>query len=391
MLRDIVDIIEKESHTVGQEIIPSLQALGRVAAQSLKSGRDLPRFDVSALDGFACKGKGELFTVKSALEPGEKVAFRLNPGEAVFVATGAAIPAGTRFLPVEYVREEGSGIRVEEQSGKPKRGEIAKVGKMAKIWKKGYWIHKGDPATAKGEAIKPRTMELLALAGLEQIAVYRRPSVSILSTGNELKKGIIPNSNQYLLSGLVKRDGGEVSDALISGDEEEEIVSHIRKMAGADLLLVTGGTAKGKKDMTRSSFESCGATILLQALPIVPGKTMTFGKLHRTPFFILPGNPRALRALYEIFVKPCLVKLAGGAGKASMGKASIPGDVKVEPQRIHLIPITLSHPGKPTITSLYADEPNGFIILERTTQVRAGQEVTIQWTAGGPVNGRVNE
>ncbi len=93
----------------------------------------------------------------------------------------------------------------------------------------------------------------------------------------------------------------------MKGRSEEALSS----MADADLLLVTGGTAKGKKDVTRSSFQACGATFLLEALPVVPGKTMTFGKLDQTPFFILPGNPRALRTLYEVFIRPCLLKLAG--------------------------------------------------------------------------------
>jgi molybdopterin molybdotransferase len=368
MLRDIVRAIEKEAFPVGQETIPCIEALNRVAARTLKSGRDLPAFDVSALDGFACRGSGNTFAIEAWLSPGEKSAHHLKAGEAVFVPTGAGIPADTRFVPVEHVREDGATILVET------------LADMRKVWKKGYWIRKGDRVAFRGKSITPRVMELLALAGLKKIAVFRKPRVSILSTGNELKKGIVVNSNQYLLTGLAERDGGKVAHMAIAGDDEAEIGGALSSMADADLLLVTGGTAKGKKDVTRASFEACGATFLLEALPVVPGKTMTFGKLHQTPFFILPGNPRALRILYEVFIRPCLSKLAGSINGVRIGKARLPEEIEKEAHTIHLIPVTLSAGTDPHVRTLYVDEPDGIVILERgTKRVRAGEEAKIQW------------
>ena len=223
-------------------------------------------------------------------------------------------------------------------------------------------------------------MELLALAGLKEIAVFRKPRVSILSTGDELKKGIVVNSNQYLLTGLIQRDGGEVAYTAVAGDDEEEIGEALSFMAATDVLLVTGGTAKGKKDVTRASFQLRGALFLLEGLPIVPGKTMRFGKLNQRPFFILPGNPRALRTLYEVLIKPCLSTLAGRIDSTRLGKASVPEDIEKETDKIHLIPVALSAGRAPYIRELYVDEPDGFIILERgIKRVRAGEEVQIQW------------
>jgi molybdopterin molybdotransferase len=368
MLRDIVRAIEKDVSAVGQEIVPCIKALDRVAARTVKAGRNLPPFAISALDGFACRGGGKEFIVKAWLGPGEQCALHLKAGEAVFVPTGAAIPTNTRFVPVEHVREDRATILVETLTD------------MRKIWKKGYWIRKGDGVATRGTRIRPRAMELLALAGLEKIAVFRKPRVSILSTGNELKKGIVVNSNQYLLTGLIERNGGEVAHMAVAGDDEGEIGGALSGMTGADLLLVTGGTAKGKKDVTHSSFQVRGATFLLEALPVVPGKTMTFGKLGRTPFFILPGNPRALRTLYDVFIKPCLLKVAGRTGSMRFGKASAPEDIEKETDKIHLIPVAFSAAGAPYIRELYVDEPDGFIILERGTErVRTGEEVEIQW------------
>ena len=166
----------------------------------------------------------------------------------------------------------------------------------------------------------------------------------------------------------------------VAGDDEGEIEGALSLMAGADLLLVTGGTAKGKKDLTRSSFQASGATFLLEALPVVPGKTMAFGKLDQALFFILPGNPRALRTLYEVFIRPCVLKLAGRTSKISIGRASVAENIEKEAHRIRLIPVALSAAGDPHIKELYADEPDGFIILERGAKGgRAGEEVKIQW------------
>ncbi len=212
MLRDIVRAIEKEVSPVGQEIIPCIKALGRVAAHTVKAARDLPPFDVSALDGFACRGGGKEFVVKALLEPGEKFVFHLRAGEAIFIPTGAAIPPKTRFVPVEHVQEKGARIVVKTLSDD-----------MRKIWKKGYWISKSDHVAGRGESISPRTMELLALAGLKETAVFRKPRVSILSTGSELKKGIVANSNQYLLAGLIEQAGGEVAHMTTVADDEGEI------------------------------------------------------------------------------------------------------------------------------------------------------------------------
>lgn len=369
MLRDIVRKIEKRISPVEQEIIPCIKAFGRVAACTVKAERDLPPFNVSALDGFARKGTGTEFVVRGSLGPGEKLVFRLKAGEAVFVPTGAAIPANTRFVPVEHVRETDDRILVETSSD------------LRKMWKRGYWISKTEPVAGKGEGIRPRTMELLALAGLKETSVFRKPRVSILSTGNELKKGIVVNSNQYLLTGLLERDGAEVVHLATAADEDQEIGEVLSFMTDADLLLVTGGTAKGKKDVTCSSFQKRKATFLLKGLPIIPGKTMIFGELDQTPFFILPGNPRALRTLYEVFINPSVSKLAGRRVSMRYGKVAVPKDIEKESDKILLIPVTLSAGRASLVKKLYVDEPDGVIILERgVKRVRAGEKVEIQWT-----------
>jgi molybdopterin biosynthesis enzyme len=126
-----------------------------------------------------------------------------------------------------------------------------------KVWQKGYWIRKGERVATRGQPITPRTMELLALAGHETVEVFLKPAVAILSTGSELKKGVVPNSNRYLFMGLITRDGGEVMSALTASDDEEEILALLKRLRRTP-VIATGGTAKGRKDITLRAFEKAG-------------------------------------------------------------------------------------------------------------------------------------
>jgi len=368
MIRQLVRVVEKKVWPVGVESIPVAEALARIPAKSLRAERYAPAFDISALDGFACKGTGGRFAVRGVLEPGERSAIRLRAGEALFVPTGAAIPPRTRFAPREYVSEEEDLIRVHW------------TGERKKVWQKGYWIRKGERVATRGEPITPRTMELLALAGHEEVEVFLKPAVAILSTGSELKKGVVPNSNRYLFMGLITRDGGEVMSALTASDDEEEILASLERLSSAHLIIATGGTAKGRKDMTLRAFEKAGARTILHDLPIMPGKTMTFGMKGRTPFFVLPGNPRALRALYEAFVRPCLMKLAGKQGTWRVGRALVSVPLHENPQMIQLIPAACSQGEPLRVERIQVDEPDCLLLVESGTQeIKSGQEVDVLW------------
>ena len=368
MIRQLVRAVEKETLPVASESIPVAEAFARIASKRVKAQRHVPSFDISALDGFACKGSGSRFAVRGVLEPGERASLKLRAGDALFVPTGAAIPTGTRFAPREFVSEEEDLIRV------------LWTGERLKVWPKGYWLKKGERVADKGERITPRTMELLALAGFETVEVFRKPAVAILSTGNELKKGVVPNSNRYLFMGLVTRDGGEVSSALTASDDEEEIRALLDRLSGADLIIATGGTAKGRKDMTLGAFEKANARVILHDLPISPGKTMTFGTKGSTPFFILPGNPRALRPLYELFVRACLLKLAGRRVEWRDSKAIASAPLRKDPDMTYLVPATCSGGALFRVERIQVDEPDCLLLLESGTEnVSSGEEVDVLW------------
>lgn len=337
---------------VKAETIPLLSAYGRVSARSLSSTRDMPPFDVSALDGYGVKGKGDLFRVKAELSPLAPVPEALKEGEAFFVPTGGRFPGGSRFVMREHVTEEGGWIRTGERPDE------------RRVVKKGDWLSKGAHVVDRGEAFGPEAMARTALAGVQAVRVCTRPVVAVITTGSELKNGRMANSNAFLLAGLIRRDGGEVHGLYTADDAEEEIRDLVKGLRNVDLLILTGGTSRGKKDVTRQALKDSGGRILVDAPPVVPGRTMTFGRKGTTPFFILPGNPRAIRTLYEVFVAGGLRSMAGRTVEERSQMLPLPSDMRKSPGVIRIVPVLLER-RHAAIASMDTPEPNGFAVLEQ--------------------------
>lgn len=369
MLHEIIRTIERHSRRVEVEEVALLDAVGRIAARTLKTRRNAPLFDISALDGYAVKGDGPHFRVAAELEPASASRVRIREGEAIFVPTGAPIPPGTRFLPREAVTEQGPAVTAHgEADGR-------------KIWQKGLWLPKGATLVEQGLANTPQAIERLAMAGYAALPVFRKPRVAVLATGNELVRGTSTDSNRYLLGALATRDGADVSGLAVAPDDVSEIAALIAKLSGtADLLLITGGTAKGKKDLTSAALCSAGARVLLKDLPISPGKTMIFAKREGLPIFSLPGNPRPLLALYTVFVRPCLFRLAGRRTLSSgWERLALPETLEVGEGSARIIPARLLR-GGPAISALYVDTPDGFVVVEgQTKALRKGDHVEVVW------------
>ncbi|OPY62570.1 MAG: Molybdopterin molybdenumtransferase [Syntrophorhabdaceae bacterium PtaU1.Bin034] len=300
---DIFGLIDRRVRPLGTEVIPLIACPGRVSARAINAPRDLPPFDVSALDGYAVKGEGSTFRITAVLEPFGR-STSPGRGEAVFVPTGGRVPSHTRFVMREHVLEKTNEIVLQTEADE------------RKATKKGDWLRKGTLLVDRGEVISPSAMALLAMAGHDALHVFRRPAVAIITTGNEVKEGRIANSNTFLLAGLVQRDGGELMGFELADDEEEEIRGLVdRFSSSADLLILTGGTSRGRKDLTKQAIKRCGGRFYLESPPITPGKTMAFGKKDGAFFHILPGNPTVIETLYDLFVKRTLFRLSGRAFK----------------------------------------------------------------------------
>ena len=177
---------------------------------------------------------------------------------------------------------------------------------------------------ARGTRVNHAIVAVAAAIGRAEIAVYRRPRVAILATGDELVDINLPpgpneirNSNSYSLAAQVQAAGGEPVILPVARDEADELALLLRKGMEADLLLITGGVSMGKYDLVEQVLASFEAKFFFTGALIQPGKPVVFGELHDgadiTPFFGLPGNPVSTMVTFQLFVRPVLDALAGAA------------------------------------------------------------------------------
>ena len=353
---------------VPEETVPLLASSGRVSATDVRAPSSWPPFDVSALDGYALKGPGTTFRIKGFLEPLAPEAPVMKKGEALFVATGGRIPSMARFVRRESVKESDDGLSV-----------LSPLDER-RLWKRGYWINKGTRIVSRGEVIGPSAIESLALARITKVHVIRRPSVAILTTGDELKKGRVPDSNKYLLASLAERDGAAILHLATAGDSETEIAQSVAACEGADLLLITGGTSRGKRDLTYGALEGLEADFLLRQPPFLPGRTMAFGRARGSLFFVLPGNPRALRTLYELFVGHALRMLCGRRDmRWKTGTFILEEGVEKGRGTTLFVPVRISWK-EDTVARVYGGRPDGFAVIGRDlTRVFSGEKVRVVW------------
>jgi len=292
--------------------LPLTEAGGMVLAAPARARWDMPRCDNSAMDGFAIAAPGNAesltFQVIGVAFAGHPFAGRLAPGKAVRITTGAPIPNGAvSVVPKEETDELGETVTLHAP---------ARAG--AHIRRRGEENHDGEELLPAGTRLQSGGIGLLASAGVSEVSVYPRPRVAIFSTGDELVElgrqpgpGQIVNSNLHLLAARLRECGCEPLPLGVGEDTPEALDAIIRRAAGADLILSTGGVSVGEKDLVQESLSRNGFERKFWKVAIKPGKPVLFGTLQDKPCFGLPGNPAATAATFELFVKPGLRKLAG--------------------------------------------------------------------------------
>ena len=290
-------------------------ALGLTLARPIISRGDLPRFDNTAVDGYALRvadGRPEAVGVRvrvvGCAAAGRPYRRRVGPKEAVQVLTGGVIPRGAGCVVMqEQVTRQGDEIVVERW---PTPGQH--------IRRQGEDCGRGARVLDAGRRLRAQELGLLASLGCRTVPVYPRPTVAILATGDEirppgsaLKPGQIYESNGAMLSALVQQAGasvirlGQVRDAL------RPLMAKIRKGLACDLLLISGGVSVGEKDFVRRAARRCGIQPVFWRVNIKPGMPLFLGQCGRTLVFGLPGNPVSVFVTFEEFVKPALVRLMG--------------------------------------------------------------------------------
>ena len=284
---------------------------GRVLAEDLVAGADLPPFPASAVDGYAVRsedGGGRLRVVGESAA-GRPFEGRLEPRTAARLLTGGVLPEGAdSVVMVEDTRLEGEFVVVPE--GPPPGRNYHRPGDDLKA---------GELVLRAGRPLGAAELGLAAALGHARLAVGRRPRVALMSTGDELVevgtppgKGQIPDSNRWALLAALREAGADVTLLGIAPDRPDELRALVvDALDGCDVLVTSGGVSVGTHDLVKPLLESLGE-VHVGRVKLRPGKPFTFATLPRARLaFGLPGFPVSSLVTFEVFVRPALRKLQG--------------------------------------------------------------------------------
>jgi molybdopterin molybdotransferase len=310
------------------EWLPLEAAIGRVLAEAVCGAVDNPRWDNSAMDGYAVRsadlaaGEGLSLRVVDQIAAGSVPRCPIGPGEAARIFTGAMLPEGADTIVIqEDCQVEGDRVMV---ASRPEAGAFVR--------KQGAFYRAGAPLLGAGVTIGAPELALLASVQVTQVRVWRRLRVALFSTGDELRSieatalapGQLVDSNRPALAALLRGCGVEVIDLGIVADDREALRSRMVQAIGpqtnADLVLSSGGVSVGDYDYVDGLLAELGATIAVRSVAMRPGKPLTVATFAdpsgRSRLYIgLPGNPVSSLVGFWRFVEPALALMGGrGAG-----------------------------------------------------------------------------
>ncbi|MBW2279330.1 MAG: molybdopterin molybdotransferase MoeA [Deltaproteobacteria bacterium] len=312
---------------LGAEPVPLLEAAGRVLAEAVEAGVDVPGFDRSAMDGYAVRGEdtfgatdyGPLtLDVVGESYPGRPFDGTVAPGQAVRIMTGAPVPQGADAVVMAEVCQEKQG-RVEVRDAVSPRKHVGPAGED---------IRCGDLVLREGRRLRPQDVGLLASIGVPSVACVRRPRVRLLVTGDELVRpgeapggARIADSNSPMLRALIGRDGGEVSVEHLP-DRRERIRAAL-EAPGADVILVSGGSSVGQEDHAPGLVAELGS-LDFHGVAMRPSSPAGGGRVGEAHVFLLPGNPVSCLCAYEFFAGPSIRTLGGRAWRWPHARVRLP-------------------------------------------------------------------
>jgi molybdopterin molybdotransferase len=291
------------------------EADGRIAAADVAATIDVPSFDRAAMDGYAVIAgdtasasptrPATLLSVDRVFT-GDMPRRVLRAGECMEIATGAPLPAGAdAVVMVEATSREGDRVLLHS----PLRAQ-------QNVGRRGQDLVAGQAVVRAGQLIGPSRVGALAATGVTAVSVYARPSVALLSTGNEivdpgkpLEPGQIYDINRFTLQSVVNRHGGVAWSLPIAGDSIEALTAALDIAASHDVIVCSGGSSVGDRDLVIDALRSRGE-VHFHGIAVKPGKPTAFAHIGTTPVFALPGNPTSCLSNAYLLVAPFLRRLA---------------------------------------------------------------------------------
>jgi putative molybdopterin biosynthesis protein len=386
---------------LGEEAVPLAKALGRVLSRDVVSAVDVPGFDRSRMDGFALRSADTAGATDDCprtlklnaeiLTPGVVPAINVAEGFATIVATGGMIPRGADAV-----------VMVEQTDAEERQGQVLldvhrPVSPGSFIAAAGSDIAQGETVLRAGQIMTSREIGSLAAIGQGEVKVWRKPTVAILSTGDELVKpgeprrlGGVYDSNSTIFAGAVEEAGGMPVLLGIARDNEEEISALLERALQCDIVLLSGGTSKGAGDLAyRAVSKLTDPGIVVHGVALKPGKPLCLAVTNGKPVVVLPGFPTSAIFTFHEFVAPVIRAFAGLPPKRpETVKATLPARISSDRGRTEYVMVSLvrgldgklvaypANKGSGAVTA-FGQADGFFAVGAQTETVAAGAEVEV--------------
>jgi molybdopterin molybdotransferase len=334
-----------EIELVGTERVPFVDALGRILREEITAPRDVPQADNTAMDGYAVRAadvesasdeKPVELTVIEDLPAGRVASRRVESGTAIRIMTGAPIPDGADAVAQVELTDAGS-----------KRVRVFRPLKSgANVRRRGEDMRASEVVLASGTPLHAAEIGVLASVQRALVTVSRRPTVAIISTGDEVvdvgdevAPGKVVNSNSYSLASLVREAGAIPRMIGVVGDTRDATIRAIESALESDFVISSGGVSVGAYDFVKDALDALGAETRFWQVAMKPGKPIVLSRVRGRVYFGLPGNPVSCMVSIHLFVAPAIRKAMGQTSNLlpPIGRARLQSEVSSRGDRRHYV------------------------------------------------------
>lgn len=399
-----LDLILAASYPPAPVRVAISEAQGLLCAQEVVASSALPAFDQAAVDGYAIRSVDVasaseehpvVLPVVNEVAAGSRAANRLQPGQSVFVATGAPLPT---IADAVVPRSPGESIGARVAITRPHRSG-------AYVRRAGEDVQPGDVAVRSGAFIGSAQVGLLAAVGMDKVLVHPRPRLSIISVGDELVDisrhpgpGQVYDVNSYALAAAARDAGAEVTRVGIGSSDARRLRDLVEsRLLGAEALVLAGAAGGYASELVREALSDLG-DIDLTRVAMQPGSTQGFGRLgaEQVPTFLLPANPVSALVVFEVMVRPALRTMLGRRNpfrRTVTARTLAPivspagrrqflrGQLMRDDNNDYLVHVLGGGPGGMHFLASLAEANCLILVDEETTEVPVGADVAVSFLA----------